>query len=151
MCEQCDTWKESSLMKILKELRTANGITQADLAKILKISSSTIGMYEQGRREPDKKILLAMADYFKVTTDYLLGHIPVTSNTTVNGDNNGTISTTTGSINNSTINNGTINGNIITPSTTENDTCQMYHALSAEAKGQIDNLVKMLHDMENKK
>ena len=138
-------------MKILKELRTANGITQADLAKILKISSSTIGMYEQGRREPDKKILLAMADYFKVTTDYLLGHIPVTSNTTVNGDNNGTISTTTGSINNSTINNGTINGNIITPSTTENDTCQMYHALSAEAKGQIDNLVKMLHDMENKK
>ena len=138
-------------MKILKELRTANGITQADLAKILKISSSTIGMYEQGRREPDKKILLAMADYFKVTTDYLLGHIPVTSNTTVNGDNNGTISTTTGSINNGTINNGTINGNIINPSTTENDTCQMYHALSAEAKGQIDNLVKMLHDMENKK
>ena len=138
-------------MKILKELRTANGITQADLAKILKISSSTIGMYEQGRREPDKKILLAMADYFKVTTDYLLGHIPATASTTVNGDNNGTISTTTGSINNSTINNGTINGNIITPSTTENDTCQMYHALSAEAKGQIDNLVKMLHDMENKK
>ena len=138
-------------MKILKELRTANGITQAELAKVLKISSSTIGMYEQGRREPDKKILLAMADYFKVTTDYLLGHIPATSNTTVNGDNNGTISTTTGSINNSTINNGTINGNIITPSTTENDTCQMYHALSAEAKGQIDNLVKMLHDMENKK
>ena len=142
-------------MKILKELRTANGITQADLAKILKISSSTIGMYEQGRREPDKKILLAMADYFKVTTDYLLGHIPATSNTTVNGDNNGTISTTTGTINNSPINNGTINGtingNIITPSATENDTCQMYHALSAEAKGQIDNLVKMLHDMENKK
>ena len=57
------------------------------------------------------------------------------------------IITTTGSINNGTIN----NGNIINPSTTENDTCQMYHALSAEAKGQIDNLVKMLHDMENKK
>ena len=140
-------------MKILKELRTANGITQADLAKILKISSSTIGMYEQGRREPDKKILLAMADYFKVTTDYLLGHIPATSNTTVTGDNNSTA--TTGTISNSTINGtintGTINGNIITPSATENDTCQMYHALSAEAKGQIDNLVKMLHDMENKK
>ena len=27
----------------------------------------------------------------------------------------------------------------------------MYHVLSAKAKGQIDNLVKMLHDMENKK
>ena len=51
----------------------------------------------------------------------------------------------------SSISNSTIDGNIITPSATENDTCQMYHALSAEAKGQIDNLVKMLHDMENKK
>ena len=51
----------------------------------------------------------------------------------------------------SSISNSTIDGNIITPSATENDTCQTYHALSAEAKGQIDNLVKMLHDIENKK
>ena len=62
-----------------------------------------------------------------------------------------TVIVTMSSITTGIISNSTIDGNIITPSATENDTCQTYHAVSAEAKGQIDNLVKMLHDMENKK
>ena len=60
----------------LKELRQSKSITQSDLGKALSISPSAIGMYEQGRREPDAEILVKIADYFDVTTDYLLGRKP---------------------------------------------------------------------------
>ena len=40
-------------MHIIKKLREEKGITQAELSKHLKISPSTVGMYEQGRRESD--------------------------------------------------------------------------------------------------
>lgn len=57
----------------LKELRLEADMKQLELAKILGISASTIGMYEQGRRFPDQEILLKIANFFDVTTDYLLG------------------------------------------------------------------------------
>lgn len=57
----------------IKELRKEKQITQAELAKALNISPSTIGMYEQGRREPDYKTLERIADFFRVSTDFLLG------------------------------------------------------------------------------
>ena len=58
---------------VLKSLRTAKGLTQIELSKMLKISRSTIGMYESGAREPDFKTLELIADYFNVDTDYLIG------------------------------------------------------------------------------
>lgn len=58
---------------ILKSLRLSKGITQADLAKALNISRSTIGMYESGTREPGFEILEMIADYFNVDIDFLLG------------------------------------------------------------------------------
>lgn len=58
---------------ILKSLRTAKGLTQDELSKQLNISRSTIGMYENGAREPDFETLELIADYFNVDTDYLLG------------------------------------------------------------------------------
>lgn len=58
---------------VLKTLRTSNNIKQADLAKTIGVSASTIGMYEQGRREPDFDILQKIADYFNVSIDYLIG------------------------------------------------------------------------------
>ncbi len=58
---------------ILKELRLAKGLTQNELSKLLRISRSTIGMYENGSREPDFETLELIADYFNVDTDYLLG------------------------------------------------------------------------------
>lgn len=58
---------------VLKSLRTSNGMTQDQLAKVLKVSRSTIGMYEKGDREPDYETLEAIADYFNVDVDYLLG------------------------------------------------------------------------------
>lgn len=57
----------------LRELRQEKNLTQADLSKILKISASAIGMYEQGRREPDNDTLSKIADFFDVSIDYLLG------------------------------------------------------------------------------
>jgi len=58
----------------LKLLRENKKITQAELSTILKISPSTIGMYEQGRREPDSSTLKKIANYFNVSIDYLLGN-----------------------------------------------------------------------------
>lgn len=57
----------------LKKLRTSKDLSQSKLGKSLGISSSTIGMYEQGRRFPDQTILTKIADFFDVSTDYLLG------------------------------------------------------------------------------
>lgn len=57
----------------IKELRTKAGMTQLELAKRLGVSPSAVGMYEQGRREPDNKILLKLCEIFNTTTDYLLG------------------------------------------------------------------------------
>ena len=53
-------------------LRRAAGISQSELAKMLKISPSAVGMYEQGRREPALDILVAMAEIFGVTIDFLV-------------------------------------------------------------------------------
>ena len=53
-------------------LRREMGQSQADLAKYLGVSASAVGMYEQGRREPSAAILVALAENFRVSTDYLL-------------------------------------------------------------------------------
>ena len=57
----------------LKELRDTRNMTQQELGNALNISPSTIGMYEQGRRYPSIDILRRMADFFHVSTDYILG------------------------------------------------------------------------------
>ena len=53
-------------------LRRDRGLSQAELAHRLGISPSAVGMYEQGRREPSVELLVAMAEEFHVSTDYLL-------------------------------------------------------------------------------
>ena len=59
--------------RILKDLREDRDITRKDLATALNISVSTLGMYEQGRREPNIDMLIKMADYFDVSIDFLVG------------------------------------------------------------------------------
>lgn len=56
----------------LKELRKQHNITQIKLAMDLSISQNTISRYETGEREADYKTLIAIADYFGVSVDYLL-------------------------------------------------------------------------------
>jgi SOS-response transcriptional repressor LexA len=57
----------------LKALRYERHITQQQLADALGLSRSTIGMYEKGEREPDFETSEAIADYFNVRLDDLVG------------------------------------------------------------------------------
>lgn len=57
----------------LKELRKEHGYTQKELAKLLGVSASSIGMYEQGRREPENSLLTKLCEVLGTTTDYLIG------------------------------------------------------------------------------
>ena len=57
----------------IKLLREEKNIKQDELAKILSISPSAVGMYERDEREPNDEITLKLAEYFGVSTDYLLG------------------------------------------------------------------------------
>lgn len=63
--------------KRLRILRENKGYNQEKLAKLCGLSTSTIGMYEQGRRQPDNDTLVKLADIFDVSIDYLLGKTEV--------------------------------------------------------------------------
>ena len=60
-------------MKRLKELRTKRNISQVKLAMDLNMNQNSISRYENGEREADYETLIAFADYFCVSVDYLLG------------------------------------------------------------------------------
>ncbi|MBC8581208.1 helix-turn-helix domain-containing protein [Zhenhengia yiwuensis] len=57
----------------IRKLRLSHKLTQSELGKKLKVSASTIGMYEQNRRTPDNNMLKDIARIFNVSVDYLLG------------------------------------------------------------------------------
>lgn len=57
----------------IKELRVEKGIDQQTLAQALKIGKGSISNWEVGRTEPSIDYILSLADYFEVSTDYLLG------------------------------------------------------------------------------
>ena len=58
----------------LKQLRKSSGKTQRDLAKLLYVTASSIGMYERDERTPSPDVLKKYADIFDVSLDYILGH-----------------------------------------------------------------------------
>lgn len=57
----------------LLELRKDAGLTQDDLAVILNINKHSISSYERDKSEPPDVIKVAIARYFDVSVDYLLG------------------------------------------------------------------------------
>jgi len=59
----------------LKKLRTNRHMTQEELGSIFNppLSQSTIGTYENGKRQPTLENLVLISKHFNVTTDYLLG------------------------------------------------------------------------------
>jgi len=59
-------------MRRLKELREKRGISQLKLAMDLGLTQNSVSRYESGLREADYKTLVALADYFNVSIDYLL-------------------------------------------------------------------------------
>lgn len=58
---------------VLKTLRLKNNMTQAQLAQKLGVTKSVISAYETGLRLPSYDILIHIAKFFNVSTDYLLG------------------------------------------------------------------------------
>ena len=61
-----------SFGSILKELRTEQDVYQKELAFHLNVSIGTISNYEKDRHFPDPEALCKIADFFEVSTDYLL-------------------------------------------------------------------------------
>ena len=57
----------------IKELRKSKRMTQKDLALAMNVSQQTVGAWETERAIPGADTLSELADYFNVTTDYLLG------------------------------------------------------------------------------
>lgn len=57
----------------LKLLRDEKGLTQKDVADVLKVERPTIAGYETNRKQPDYEKINTLADYFNVSLDYLLG------------------------------------------------------------------------------
>lgn len=60
------------LGKMLIELRRERGIFQKELAEYLGVSIGTVSNYEHGVHNPDPETLKKLADFFEVSTDYLL-------------------------------------------------------------------------------
>lgn len=59
--------------EILHELRRDKRLSQKQLAQILYVTTGTVSNYENDHHLPDVDKLILLADYFGVTTDYLLG------------------------------------------------------------------------------
>lgn len=57
----------------IKKLRTNKKLTQKELADYIKVTHVSISGYESGNRHPDTETLQRLADFFGVSTDYLLG------------------------------------------------------------------------------
>lgn len=57
----------------LKELRLENNLTLKELASLIGVSDIAISRWENRLRVPNIDVLISLAKYFKVTTDYLLG------------------------------------------------------------------------------
>ena len=58
---------------VLKELRKSHNLTQKELGYHIGLSKAVISKYENGMGYPTFDVLILIADYFKVTTDFLLG------------------------------------------------------------------------------
>ncbi len=60
------------LNEVIKKLRTAHGLTQVELAYALGVSKQCVSNWENDYIQPSIEMLIKIAKYFKVTTDYLL-------------------------------------------------------------------------------
>lgn len=102
----------STFGELLSELRKDRSMLQRELADILHVSVGTISNYEKGVHYPDIDTLLEIADYFHVTTDYLLGRCA--SNLSVD-----------------------VFGEALLPGVTTGDVIQMFRELPADRKNAV--------------
>lgn len=60
-------------MNRIRDLREDHDLRQIDVARATGIDQKTLSNYETGKTNPDSYAILALAHFFHVTTDYLLG------------------------------------------------------------------------------
>lgn len=69
--------EQDFFIKRLTELLEENNITQLELAHKIGVTNVTISRYLSGERSPRIEILSKIAEYFSVSTDYLLGRTEI--------------------------------------------------------------------------
>lgn len=57
----------------IKELREDNDLSQRELAEYLHVKQNTYSQYENGQRQLPISCLIALAEFYKTSTDYILG------------------------------------------------------------------------------
>ena len=63
----------SNLSDRLVQLKNERGLLQKDIAQNINISLRAYQYYERGERNPDSETLIRLAEFFDISTDYLLG------------------------------------------------------------------------------
>jgi transcriptional regulator with XRE-family HTH domain len=61
-------------MNRIAELRKKSGMNQKEFGDLFNAAQTTVSNWELGIREAPQSVLIEMADYFKVSLDYILGH-----------------------------------------------------------------------------
>ena len=74
----------------IRELRLEQGVKQCELAAIIHVAPNTLSQFENEKANPSYEVLTALADFFEVSVDYLLGRADDFGNITVKStaDNN---------------------------------------------------------------
>ena len=57
----------------IRDLREDNDLTQTEIANYLHIKQNTYSQYENGQRQLPIEVLIALAKFYKTSTDYILG------------------------------------------------------------------------------
>lgn len=63
----------------LKELREDKQISQKEMARVISKTPQAYSLYENGKRSPDIDTLIALAKFFQVSIDYLVGYVAPTA------------------------------------------------------------------------
>lgn len=82
----------ADLKMILKKLRAENNISQVELAEKLGVGSSTVAMWEVGKRFPTREKYEQLADLFNVDIDYLYGRTNIRQQIHFDNDGNAMVS-----------------------------------------------------------
>ena len=64
---------ENMFCERLKELRIEKGVGQIELSKAINVSKGIISLWENGLREPKLSNLIALAKFFEISVDFLIG------------------------------------------------------------------------------
>ena len=118
----------------IRELRTEKGLLQKELALKVDFAQSQISNWEKGTTEPSANALIKLADFFDVTTDFLLGREDDFGNVTISSGNV--------SGNTNTVNSHNVIGPLSAPlSPPDPELPRKYHAAPAELRKAVDKLL----------